>query len=67
MRVTQVTAKFVAARFAAASLSLLVMLWSLIFGQNIFGQEKPERFWVAGRMTAIALWFTSTKLSSGER
>jgi hypothetical protein len=58
MRVIQAIARFVAPRFAALSLGLLMMLWS-----PVFGQEKPERFWVAGRYDGdrIVVYFNKVK------
>jgi len=50
----------VVSRFTALSLGLLIALWS-----PIFGQEKPERFWVAGRYDGdrIVVYFDKVKFA----
>jgi hypothetical protein len=60
MKIVPVTTRFIALRFAAPSLGLLTMLCA-----PIFAQEKPERFWLAGRYDGnrVVVYFNKVRFA----
>jgi hypothetical protein len=60
MKINPAAARFVAPRLAALSIGMLAM-----FGSEMLGQGKPERFWVAGRYDGnrIVVYFNKVKFA----